>query len=211
MDSGNTERKRKNLTDRLIAEGFLKTPKIIKVFGEVPREEFVLPRGRDYAYADTPQGIGYGQTISAPHMVAIMTELLEPKPKDKVLEVGTGSGYQAAILSKLVKTVYTTELTSELVEFARANLQRAGCKNVKLIRGDGAKGYPKEAPYDKVIVTCACPEIPKSLIEQLKQGGVLIAPVGGAWMQDLKLCKKTKSGVEEKSYGGCVFVPLRHG
>ena len=204
------QKERKNLIDRLITEGFLKTPRVIKAFEKVSREGFVLPEVRDYAYADTPQGIGYGQTISAPHMVAIMTELLEPKPQDKVLEVGTGSGYQAAILSRLVKTIYTTELTPELVEFARANLQRAGCKNVKVIQGDGSKGYPKEAPYDKVIVTCACPAVSKPLIEQLKQGGILIAPVGGAWMQDLKLCKKTRSGIEEKSYGGCVFVPLRH-
>jgi protein-L-isoaspartate(D-aspartate) O-methyltransferase len=208
MDPGSIQRK--SLIDRLITEGFLKTPRVIKAFEKVPREEFVLPKGRDYAYADTPQGIGYGQTISAPHMVAIMTELLEPKPKDKVLEVGTGSGYQAAILSKLVKIIYTTELTPELVEFSRANLQRAGCKNVKVIQGDGSKGYPKEAPYDKIIVTCACPEIPRPLIEQLKQDGILIVPVGGAWMQDLKLYKKTKKDVEEKSYGGCVFVPLRH-
>lgn len=208
MDTASAQRK--NLTDRMIAEGFLKTPRIIKAFGEVPREEFVLSRERDYAYADTPQGIGFSQTISAPHMVAIMTELLEPNPRDRVLEVGAGSGYQAAILSRLVRMVYTIELAPELIEFARANLQRTGCKNVKVIRGDGSRGYPKEAPYDKIIVTCACPEIPKSLIEQLKQGGILIAPVGGAWMQDLKLYKKTMKGVEKKSHGGCIFVPLRH-
>jgi len=204
------QKKRKNLIKHLTAEGFLKTPKIIKAFEEVPREEFVLPSERDYAYADTPQGIGYGQTISAPHMVAIMTELLKPSPYDKVLEVGAGSGYQAAVLSKLVRKVYAMELIPELAEFARANLKKAGCKNVNVIQGDGSRGYPKEAPYDKIIITCACPEIPKPLIKQLKQEGIIEAPVGGTWHQNLIVGTKTREHLKTKNYGGCIFVPLRH-
>ena len=204
------KKEKRNLISQLVAEGFLKTPGIIKAFERVPREEFVLPRERDYAYADTPHGIGCGQTISAPHMVAMMTELLKPEPRDKVFEVGAGSGYQAAILSGLVRFVYTMELVPELAEFSRENLRRAGCKNVKVMQGDGSRGYPKEAPYDKIIVTCACPEIPGPLKEQLKLGGTIAIPVGGAFYQDLIVGVKTKGGLETSRYGGCVFVPLRH-
>ncbi len=202
--------KRKRLIEHLKTEGFLKTEKVEKAMMAVPREEFLLPREKDYAYADVPQGIGCGQTISAPHMVSLMTSLLDPQTKDKVLEVGSGSGYQAAVLAKLVKKVYTIELEQQLVDFAKANLKRAGIRNVEVMQGDGSKGYAKTAPYDKIIVTCACPEVPAALFSQLKPGGLLIAPVGGSWMQDLKLYRKTSSGISEKSYGGCVFVPLRH-
>jgi len=144
-----------------------------------------------------------------------MTELLEPRPSDKVLEVGSGSGYQAAVLAKLVKKVYSVEFEQKLADFANANLKRARIRNVEVVQGDGSKGWPKHAPYDKIIVTCACPEVPAALFGQLKAGGRLVAPVGGSWQQDLRLYRKTKpeSGrpvLEEKSYGGCVFVPLRH-
>jgi protein-L-isoaspartate(D-aspartate) O-methyltransferase len=200
---------RKRLIESLKTEGFLKTKQVEKAMMDVPREKFVLPRERDYAYADVPQGIGYGQTISAPHMVALMTELVEPRRKDKVLEVGAGSGYQSAVLAKLVKKVYTVELEQGLVDFAISNLNRVGIKNVEVKQGDGSKGWPEHAPYDKIIVTCACNEVPKPLFGHLKIDRLLVAPVGGSWRQYLKLYRKTKRGLEEKGYGGCVFVPLR--
>ncbi len=207
MDEFAAERER--MIQHLIREGYLKTEKVIAAFREVPRHLFVPKDLQPEAYADYPLPIGSGQTISAPHMVAIMTELLGPQPRDKVLEIGAGSGYQAAILSGLVKRVYTIELEKELVDAAKENLGRTGIKNAEVIHGDGSKGYAKAAPYDKIIVTCACGKVPSSLFGQLKINGILIAPVGGAWMQELKLYRKVKSGVIEESHGGCIFVPLR--
>lgn len=202
--------KKKELIKNLIEQGFLHSKEVIDAFESVPREEFILERDKVYAYADYPLPIISGQTISAPHMVCLMTELLEHKKTDKVLEIGAGSGYQAAILSKLVKKVYTIEIDYDLVEFAKRNLAKTGYKNVEVIRGDGSKGYAKKAPYDKIIVTCAIPEIFKELINQLKLKGKIIAPVGSGWFQELILGIKTKTGLETKNYGGCAFVPLRH-
>lgn len=201
---------KKRLIENLKALGYLKTQKVIKAFGQTPREEFIPLKYRDEAYSDTPLPIGYGQTISAPHMVAIMTELLEPEKTDKVLEIGAGSGYQAAVLSRLVRKIITVEFQPELAGMAEENLKRTGCKNVKVVCGDGSRGWPKEKPYDKIIVTCACPEIPKPLEEQLKEGGILILPLGEGWQQELIVARKTRGKLEEKDYGGVVFVPLRH-
>jgi len=202
--------KRVSLVRYLVDQGILKTSRIIEAFKTVPRELFVPEKYRKSAYSDEPLPIGFNQTISAPHMVAMMTELLEPKKTDKVLEVGAGSGYQAAVLSRLVRKVYTIELEPDLVKFASRNIRKAGIKNVRIMQGDGSKGYPKEAPYDKVIVTCACPEIPDALVEQLKEGGIILAPVGGGWSQELIKGVKRKGRLETKNCGGCVFVPLRH-
>jgi len=215
VSQNSLKKEKKKLIEGLKIEGFLKNKKVERAMLSVPREEFVLERERPYAYADTPQGIGFGQTISAPHMVAIMTELLDLKPKDKVLEVGGGSGYQAAVLAKLAKKVYSIELEQGLVDFAAANLKKARIKNVEVRQGDGSAGWKEHAPYDKIVVTCACSQVPKALFGQLKSSGVLVAPVGGSWQQDLMLYrklvgKKGKTGLEEKGYGGCVFVPLRH-
>ena len=204
------EEKKKALIRELKSGKLLRTRVVTRAFEEVPRELFVPQKYRGQAYSDQPLPIGEGQTISAPHMVAMMTELLEPKKTDKVLEVGAGSGYQAAILSRLVKKLITIELEPELARRARESLKKAGYRNVRVLAGDGSKGYPKEAPYDKVIVTCACPEIPPALIEQLKEGGKLVAPVGGGWHQELIVGVKRKGKLVEKNYGGCVFVPLRH-
>lgn len=198
------------LVRNLINEGYLKTLRIIKAFKSVDRSVFVPKEHRIHAYADYPLPIGRGQTISAPHMVAIMTELLEPQKTDKVLEIGAGSGYQAAILSKLVNKVYTIELDPELADFAKENLKKAGIKNVEVIVGDGSKGYEKEAPYDKIILTCATEDFPKPLIEQLKEGGIIMGPLGDSFFQNLIVARKIKGRLERKNYGGCVFVPLRH-
>ena len=193
----------------LVKQGYLKSDKIIKVFSEIPRHFFVREQDINFAYADYPIPILAGQTISAPHMVAMMTELLETGKNDKVLEIGAGSGYQAAILSRLVRRVYSVELDQELVDFARQNLKKAKIKNVEIIKDDGSKGYEKKKPYDKIIVTCATPEIFEAWIRQLKTNGILLAPVGGGFYQELIKIRKTKKGLERKNYGGCAFVPLR--
>lgn len=198
------------LVEYLINYGYLKTKRIINAFRNIDRKIFVPKEYEDYAYYDQPLPIGFGQTISAPHMVAIMTELLEPKCMDKVLEIGSGSGYQASILSKLVKIVYTIELESGLIEIAKRNFKKANINNVKLIHGDGSNGYQKMAPYDKIIVTCASQSIPKPLIKQLKDNGIILIPVGGHFHQELIKGKKIENNLQTKSYGGCVFVPLRH-
>ncbi len=198
------------LIKHLIDSGFLRTPAVISAFEQIPREKFVAKEWRDQAWADQPLPIGAGQTISAPHMVAIMTELLEPKRSDKVLEIGAGSGYQAAILSRLVKEVWTVEIVQELVDMATANIKRIGIKNVHIRQGDGWLGWPEHAPYDKIIVTCGSPEIPKPLIEQLKEGGRIVIPVGGEGLQILTLGIKQKGRLLTSQHGGCVFVPLRH-
>jgi protein-L-isoaspartate(D-aspartate) O-methyltransferase len=146
--------KKRMLIRDLKRQGYLKTPGVIRAFTDVPREGFVKPEDREHAYIDEPLHIGSGQTISAPHMVAIMTELLEPRRTDTVLEIGSGSGYQAAILSRLVKRVFSAELVPALVSLARRNLRGAGVSNVEVIQGDGSLGWPEHAPYEKIIVTC---------------------------------------------------------
>ena len=200
---------REMLLSKLTGDGYLKSEKIIEAFREVPREDFIPESERSYAYADYPLEIGYGQTISAPHMVAIMTELLKPRSRDRVLEIGSGSGYQAAILAKLVDTVYTVEVEADLASMAMMNLDKAGIRNVHVFIGDGSRGYQTAAPYDKIIVTCATPEIFKAWIDQVVEGGIIIAPVGGFYHQDLILVRKTKEGVKQENHGGCIFVPLR--
>ncbi|UCC91716.1 MAG: protein-L-isoaspartate(D-aspartate) O-methyltransferase [Candidatus Aenigmatarchaeota archaeon] len=200
---------REMMVVELVKQGYLKTEKIIKIFNETPRHIFVREEDKNFAYADYPMPILAGQTISAPHMVAIMTELLEAEAKDNVLEIGAGSGYQAAILSKLVKKIYSIEVDPELVTFAKANLSRAGIKNVEVIQGDGSRGYPKKKPYDKIIVTCATPEIFGSWTSQLKMNGILLAPLGSGFYQELIKIRKTKKGLDKRNHGGCAFVPLR--
>jgi protein-L-isoaspartate(D-aspartate) O-methyltransferase len=204
------EEEKKNLIGQLKDIGYLKTPAVIKAFLETRREDFIPSENRKLAYADEPLPIRNGQTISAPHMVALMTELLEPKKTDKILEVGSGSGYQAAILCRLAGKVITIELEPELAVFAEGNLKKAGCGNVKVLCADGSLGYAKEQPFDKIIVTCGCEEIPKPLVEQLKEGGIIIAPVGSAWHKELIAARKVNGELQEKSYGSVAFVPLRH-
>jgi len=210
MDMGPQE-DRERLISTLIDEGYLKSEKVIQAFRETPREGFISENDASFAYADYPLEIGHGQTISAPHMVAIMTELLKLRPRDNVLEIGAGSGYQAAILSRLVNRVYSIEVEGELAVFAKNNLERAGIRNVRVIMGDGGKGHLAGAPYDKIIVSCATPEIFQSWKDQLAVGGILIAPVGGFYRQELILLRKTKKGFKEEHHGECMFVPLRTG
>lgn len=206
------EDQRRKLIRRLIRDGVLKSNKVIKAMLKVPREEFVLPRNKDLAYSDMPLPIGYGQTISAPHMVAIMTEALDPNTGDKVLEIGTGSGYQAAILAEIVGDsghVWTIERIKELAEFARSNLAKLSyLKRVDVICGDGTLGYPEGAPYDRIIVTAAAPKIPEPLIQQLKDGGRLVIPVGDLFIQHLLIIQKENGKIKQSVSVPCVFVPL---
>lgn len=181
--------------------------KIIGAFKTVPRENFVLKEYKTQAYEDIALPILAGQTISQPTTVAIMTEALEVKEGQKILEIGTGSGYQAAILSRLVKDqgkIFTTEIIEELVAFAKKNLKTY--KNVKVIHSDGSIGLKQKAPFDRIIVTAACPKIPNELTNQLKKDGILVAPVGGRFSQ--KLIKYQKKDNKTEILGDFIFVPL---
>ena len=164
--------------------------RVLAVMSKVPREEFVPEDVRAQSHSDGPLPIGQSQTISQPYIVALMTEQLRLEPSDRVLEIGTGSGYQAAVLAELVTEVYTIEIIQPLVKNAEATLARLGCKNVHVKAGDGYKGWPKQAPFDAIIVTCAPDRVPQSLTEQLKDGGRMIIPVGEQFAQELYLLER---------------------
>ncbi|MGH6784205.1 MAG: protein-L-isoaspartate(D-aspartate) O-methyltransferase [Sphingomicrobium sp.] len=170
-------------------------PEILKVVGDVPRHEFVPDGLRGDAYADRPLPIGYGQTISQPFIVALMTDLVRVRPDDAVLEVGTGSGYQAAVLAHLARRVYTIEIVPGLADSAAARLQRLGYDNVATRSGDGYYGWEEAAPFDKIIVTCGIDHIPPPLLQQLKAGGIIVIPVGPPGAQRiLKVVKEADAG-----------------
>jgi protein-L-isoaspartate(D-aspartate) O-methyltransferase len=181
---------------------------VLAAMGKVPRHEFVPERLRYQAYEDCPLPIGHGQTISQPYIVAFMTEQLQPKPTDKVLEIGTGSGYQAAVLAELVAKVYTVEILEDLATRAAADLKRLGYTNVYVRAGDGYKGWPEAAPFDAIIVTCAPERVPPPLVEQLKDGGRLIFPVGPTWDQELVLLRKQSNRLERRAVLPVRFVPM---
>lgn len=207
------EREREELIEHLIHWGYLREPEVIKAFKNVPRHEFVPENIRDYSYADQPLSIGHGQTISAPSMIAIMMESLGFARGQKVLEVGAGSGYNAALTAEIVGRkgkVVTIERVAELAEFARDNLKRTGYGWVKVIVGDGTCGYKREAPWDRILVTACAPDLPKPLIAQLKVGGKLGAPIGQHYMFQTRTVSEQLSGGELKiqEHGGCSFVPL---
>ncbi len=196
---------------RLELEGILRDERVKEALLKWPRYLFVEERYRRYAHLDEPLPIPGGQTISAPHMVVIMLQLADLKPGMNVLEIGTGSGWNAALMAELVKgEVYTIERLPELVEFARRNLERAGVRGVHVILGDGSKGFPPRAPYDRIVVTAGAPEVPKPLIEQLKPGGKLIIPVGSyhLWQDLLEVIKLEDGSIKTRNHGGVAFVPL---
>jgi protein-L-isoaspartate(D-aspartate) O-methyltransferase len=182
--------------------------RVLAVMGRVPRHEFVPERLRPQAYDDHPVSIGHDQTISQPYIVAFMTERLEPKPKDRVLEVGTGSGYQAAVLAEMVAQVYTIEIVEDLAQRAAADLKRLGYTNVHVRAGDGYKGWADAAPFDAIIVTCAPAQVPQPLIDQLKDGGRMVIPVGRSWKQELVLLRKRSGKLEQQAVLPVVFVPM---
>jgi protein-L-isoaspartate(D-aspartate) O-methyltransferase len=184
--------------------------KIIKVFKKIKRENFIPKLLKNEVYEDRPLSIGYNATISQPTTIVIMLQALNLKKNDKVLEIGTGSGYNAALIAELIKPgiVYTTEIVKELAKFAENNLKKVKIKNVKIINVDGSKGLQEYKPYDKIVFTAACKEIPYNLLDQLKENGILLAPVGEYQQKMLKLIKK-KEGVEIQSMGDFLFVPLQ--
>ena len=183
-------------------------PDVLRVMGEIRREEFVPDAYQSQAYADGPLPIGVGQTISQPYIVALMTQELRLNPDCEVLEIGTGSGYQTAVLSKLAKKVYTIERFAELSESAQAVLGRLDIKNVEFCIGDGSCGWPRQRTFDRVIITAAVPKMPKPLIEQLAEGGLIVGPVGYVAVQRLIVCEKKKERIAERLICDCRFVKL---
>lgn len=182
--------------------------RLLAVMRKVPRHEFVPQGLRASAYDDSPLPIGHGQTISQPYVVAFMTEKLEPRPTDRVLEVGTGSGYQAAVLAELVKEVYTIEIVEPLARRAEADLKRLGYTNILVRAGDGYQGWPEAAPFDAIMVTCAPEAVPQPLIAQLKDGGRMIIPVGPTGNQQLVLLRKEGERLEKRAVLPVRFVPM---
>jgi protein-L-isoaspartate(D-aspartate) O-methyltransferase len=199
---------RQNMVEEQLVSRGIRDQRVLNTFLDVPRHKFVEEYLKYKAYDDYPLSIGYGQTISQPYMVALMTETLSPKPEDTILEIGTGSGYQAAILSRLCSTVYSIERISTLASRARKLLDELGYYNVHIRIGDGTMGLPQDSPYDGIIVTAGAPHVPEALVEQLKEDGRLVIPVGDQSIQDLKRFTRTKDGVKEESMGGCRFVKL---
>jgi protein-L-isoaspartate(D-aspartate) O-methyltransferase len=209
------------LIDSLSKQGVLRSPKVINAMRAVPRTKFLSPDSQSYDAVDTPLSIGFGQTISAPHMVSIMNEALQLEVGQKVLEVGAGSGWHASTIAEIVAPtgaprtewghVYTVEIVQGLAETARRNIMNVGYGDrVSIVMGDGSKGYAEKAPYDRVLVTAAAPEIPKPLLDQLKLGGIMLIPVGAVSMyQTLWKVTKQKDGEpEQENLGGVAFVPL---
>jgi len=198
------------IEDQIIARG-IKSPRVLDAIRKVERHKFVPRELMPFAYADGPLPIGYGQTISQPYIVAYMTDELRLEPKDKVLEIGTGSGYQAAILGELAQEVYTIEIVEPLAKRSKERLEELGYKNVHVRHGDGYKGWPGEAPFDAIIVTAAPPKIPQALIDQLRSpGGRMIVPVGD-YFQELVLIHKTASGIKRERKIPVRFVPMVRG
>ena len=195
---------RQRMVEKQLKFRGIKDERVLAAMAKVAREEFIPVDARPSAYEDGPLPIGYDQTISQPYVVAFMTEQLRPKPSDRVLEIGSGSGYQAAILAELVADVYTIEIVEPLAKSAEATLQRLGYNNVHIKAGDGYKGWPEEAPFDAVIVTCAPEKVPQPLVDQLKEGGRMVIPVGERFAQQLYLLEK-KDGQLKKS----VTLPVR--
>lgn len=183
-------------------------PRVLEAMRTVARHELVPPDMRPHAYEDRPLPIGYNQTISQPFIVAFMTEKLNPQPHHRVLEIGTGSGYQAAVLAELVAQVYTIEIVEPLAERATADLARLGYTNIHVRAGDGYRGWPEAAPFDSIMVTCAPHDVPTPLVEQLKEGGRMIIPVGPPYNQQLVLLTKKEGRLEQQAVLPVRFVPM---
>jgi protein-L-isoaspartate(D-aspartate) O-methyltransferase len=202
--------KRMKMVDIQIRNRGVRDPEVLHAMESVPRHEFV-PRGSvNQAYDDHPLHIGHGQTISQPYIVALMSEVLELEREDRVLEIGTGSGYQAAVLAELVRAVYSIEIVEELGKEAAERLSRLGYDNVTVRIGDGYKGWPEEAPFDAIIVTAAPEAVPQALVEQLAEGGRMVLPVG-VGVQELLLIEMKNGKAVERHITSVRFVPMVHG
>jgi len=202
------EHKRQRMVERQIRKRGLRSHRVLAAMEKIPRHRFVPENSCDHAYEDSPLSIGRGQTISQPYMVALMTECAALEPEDRVLEVGTGSGYQTAILAELAREVYSIERIPELAEKAEGLLSRLGYENVSIRVGDGSEGWSEKAPFDAIIVAAGAPEIPDPLVEQLGAGGRLVIPIGSAHHQTLCTVKKERDEIRKEEGTGCVFVPL---
>jgi protein-L-isoaspartate(D-aspartate) O-methyltransferase len=204
-DSFEVERERM-VREQIAARG-IEDQRVLDAMLAVPRHEFVPEDQRRFAYEDRPLPIGYGQTISQPYVVAFMTEQLDLDGSERVLEVGTGSGYQAAVLGRLAREVYSIEIVKPLAERAAEDLKRLGYDNVHVRAGDGYRGWPEHAPFDAIVVTAAPDHVPPPLVDQLAEGGRLVVPVG-TWSQDLVLLTRDADGIHEQHLIGVRFVPM---
>jgi protein-L-isoaspartate(D-aspartate) O-methyltransferase len=203
------ERRERMVKTQLIPRG-IKDPRVLDVFAKVPRHLFVDPVQRHMAYRDHPLPIGLEQTISQPYIVALMTQSLALKGDENVLEIGTGSGYQTAVLAELARHVYTVERLPQLSEKAQNILQELQYNNISFRVGDGTGGWPEKAPFEAILVAAASESVPPALVEQLSLGGRMVIPVGDSPMQDLLLLIKNQQCIEEQNLCGCRFVPLIH-
>lgn len=204
----NFEQSRRRMVERQLRGRGISDERVLAAMLLVPRHEFVPNELRGQAYEDHPLSIGEDQTISQPYMVALMTQELQLKPSDVVLEIGTGSGYQAAVLSRIASKVYSVERHQRLACLAYATLRKIGYRNVTVICDDGSGGLPEHAPYNGIIVTAAAPGVPSVLLQQLAEGGRLLIPVGEAMLQVCKRITKRGGQFETRDITGCVFVPL---
>jgi len=203
---------RSSMVDHQLRHRGIRDPRVLAAMGRIPREEFVPPESRLQSYQDEPVSIGYGQTISQPYMTALMAELLELHGDETVLDVGAGSGYHAAVLGALAAQVVSVEIVPELAALAAANLARAGLGgNVTVICADGSHGYPERAPYDAISVAAGAPEVPSALVDQLRDPGRLVIPVGPLIDQELLVVEKRHGRVDTHVAAYCRFVPLRGG
>lgn len=209
-DDDEFETARERLVDSLVDAGRIEREATIDALRAVPRHEFVPEPGRENAYADRPLPIGSGQTISAPHMVGIMCDLLAPSRGDRILEIGTGCGYHAAVTAEIVgaENVYSVEYVEPLADDARRRLDRLGYGDVDVRVGDGRKGWPEHAPYDGAYLTCAAPELPDAVVSQLRVGGRLLAPIGTT-RQTLVEAVRTEDGLERRTHGSVRFVTMQ--
>lgn len=199
---------RQRMVDNEIVTAGVRNERVLKAMLDTPRHEFVPPLRRRYAYLDMPLPIGHGQSISPPVVVARMTELLDPQPLDRVLEIGTGSGYQAAVLSPLVARVYTIELVDSLAQESADTLHRLGYQNIEVRAGDGYEGWPEQAPFDKIIVTCSPEQVPVPLVDQLKEGGRMLVPLGDRYQQSLYAFTRHEGRLVAESVEPTFFVPM---
>lgn len=199
---------RKAMVEHQLRRRGIHDERVLRAMEEVPRHEFIPEERRYRAYQDEPVPIGEEQTISQPYIVAVMTQLLAAEGESDALEVGTGTGYQAAVLSRIARQVYTIERHASLAERAREIFRRLGYVNVEVVVGDGTRGLPERAPFDRILVAAAAPRVPEALSEQLAEGGRLIIPVGTADMQVLQLVRKSQGEIFTSNLEGCRFVPL---
>ncbi len=207
-DAGDSAAERQAMTETQIAAREIRDPRVLAAMREVPRHEFVPAERRARAYEDRPLPIGHGQTISQPYIVALMTEQLALQPTQRLLEIGSGSGYQAAVLAKLVAEVFTIEIVGPLAKRAAADLARFGFQNVQVRAGDGYQGWPEAAPFDAIIVSCAPDHIPEPLVRQLREGGRMVIPVGEFGAQEMYVLEKRGGKIERRAVLPVRFVPM---